>query len=603
MSHSGPVLPALCVSPCDGAFFTSNILEARKSVERQRPDTSSDEIDLYIRTYYSLLRSSGEVRVRSFEEAHIYSNSSLHEGAKDSRPDVSAFGYAAGRVPEIMPDVRRILFGQSEEQFVHAGANVVQWERLSARGRRRPYRYDGRGTLAAFIASASDIDDLVPILTAYQIEWNKMHQLLATSAVGQAIAKGEQLVSAGDAELEAKLAEALDLPIDLVGRLKQAFGKQYSHAMKMLATTRLDVRLQLLAGSFNHYQRAAQRWWSGIEPVYLKANHGPQKRPVYFVSSNTHSLANLLGGYAIKHKDMLLATAKTHDPDGVWSQLERAVQEGSDEAANLLYFVLRHHVRLSAGSMEHVQRWDEAHGIVTVPDPGHVEVGAQVIELDKVAPELLDPRLHIPGIERLRKSEAVIINIDYPLGMAAYQLLSRVGQGAGEIRGLYLMGKAATLNARVGDVMISKVVQDEHSKNTYMVSNCFTSGDVAPYLRYGTVFDSQKALTVRSAFLQNREYMGVFYREGYTVLEMEAGPYLSAIFELVDPSRHPIDELVNVGERTSFDVGILHYASDTPYSRRQSLLSKSMGFFGIDSTYACAIAITRRILQQEIQRL
>ena len=31
-------------------------------MERQRPDTSSDEIDLYIRTYYSLLRSSGEVR-------------------------------------------------------------------------------------------------------------------------------------------------------------------------------------------------------------------------------------------------------------------------------------------------------------------------------------------------------------------------------------------------------------------------------------------------------------------------------------------------------------------------------------------------------------
>ena len=33
-------------------------------MDRQRPRTTSDEIDLYIRTYYSLLRSSGEVRVR-----------------------------------------------------------------------------------------------------------------------------------------------------------------------------------------------------------------------------------------------------------------------------------------------------------------------------------------------------------------------------------------------------------------------------------------------------------------------------------------------------------------------------------------------------------
>ena len=55
--------------------------------------------------------------------------------------------------------------------------------------------------------------------------------------------------------------------------------------------------------------------------------------------------------------------------------------------------------------------------------------------------------------------------------------------------------------------------------------------------------------------------------------------------------------------RVPFDVGIIHYASDTPYSRRQSLLSKSMSFFGVDSTYASTIAITRRIFQSEIARL
>mgnify|MGYP001792926005 CR=1 FL=1 len=32
--------------------------------------------------------------------------------------------------------------------------------------------------MAALIASASDVDDLVPTLVAYQLEWNKMHALL-----------------------------------------------------------------------------------------------------------------------------------------------------------------------------------------------------------------------------------------------------------------------------------------------------------------------------------------------------------------------------------------------------------------------------------------
>jgi hypothetical protein len=108
---------------------------------------------------------------------------------------------------------------------------------------------------------------------------------------------------------------------------------------------------------------------------------------------------------------------------------------------------------------------------------------------------------------------------------------------------------------------------------------------------------------VRSAFLQNRDYMGVFYKEGYTVLEMETGPYLSAIYEIVNPNRHPQDEIVHLSNQTPFDVGILHYASDTPYSRRQSLLSKSLSYFGVESTYGCALAIVRRIFSQEIARL
>jgi hypothetical protein len=209
----------------------------------------------------------------------------------------------------------------------------------------------------------------------------------------------------------------------------------------------------------------------------------------------------------------------------------------------------------------------------------------------------------VEGLESLRASEAIILHIDYPLGMAAYYLLSRLGQGVGELRGVYVMGKAATLNGRVGDVSLSGVCYDEHSRNTFLFRNAFSAGDVAPYLRRGSVFDNQAALTVRSAFLQNRRYMTAFYRGGYTVLEMEAGPFLGAIYELIYPHALPRDEIVHLSDKTPFDVGFLHYASDTPYSRRQSLLSKSLSYFGVDSTYACAIAIVRRILQQEVARV
>ena len=164
------------------------------------------------------------------------------------------------------------------------------------------------------------------------------------------------------------------------------------------------------------------------------------------------------------------------------------------------------------------------------------------------------------------------------------------------------MGKAATLNGVVGDVMISNVVHDEHSRNSYLFSNCFRAADVAPDLIYGTVLDNQKAVTVQGTFLQNTEYMDVFYREGYTVIEMEAGPFLSSVYEMHRPARHPVNEIVNLYE-LPFDLGMLHYASDTPLGKGKNLGAGSLSYYGMDPAYAVALAILRRILHKETQRL
>ena len=578
---------------------------------RDVPSRGNEEIDLYLRTYYSLLRSSGDILVRSLEETHCAMNSSLHVGADEPTPDVSAFVYSVMRLPQCLSQVRVILMGQSDEVFNRRGyPDVEKWQTVTAHSRRRKMFFDGDGTLAAFIASVSDIDDLIPMLVAYQLEWNKLHdRLVETPTLARigAHVSGESPLLPDEV---GEVAEVLDIPSDDLAKLQAAWGPALWPNLLQIGRERKDMSIRLLAGSLTDYRRATDGWWFTVSREvdrYLKSDLF--YRPVYFVSSNTHSLVNLLGGYARSIEPDLAAFLERANPENLWHHYQRLrAEDEGDQLDDLLYYALSKYLRDGSES-EQAEKQEAMHsfhrgcGIFHVENPLYLDVAAQVIELRSLCPTGFDSRLDVEGFESLTASNAVVFNVDYPLGMAAYHIFSQVAANLGELQGVYVMGKAATLNGQVGDVMIPNVVYDEHSQNTFLFRNCFLAADVAPYLTHGSVFDNQKAVTVRGTFLQNKDFVGVFYKEGYTDIEMEAGPYLSGLYENIYPQRYPKNEIVNLFINAPYDIGLIHYASDTPYSRRQMLLSKSLSYFGVDATYAASIAILLRILNQEVEQL
>ena len=118
-------------------------------MERTVPRFATDEIELYIRTVYSLLRTSTEVHIRTLEEVHAGMNSPLHLDARKSSPDTSALIYASLRLPECISDVRLVVLGQSASVFAkHGYGDVETWRPVSAKARRRRCYYDGKQTLA-----------------------------------------------------------------------------------------------------------------------------------------------------------------------------------------------------------------------------------------------------------------------------------------------------------------------------------------------------------------------------------------------------------------------------------------------------------------------
>jgi hypothetical protein len=560
---------------------------ARALQPTEAESTVAEAVEVYHRTYTTLLRSSGEMKIRVLEASHKAMRASLHPLAASSEPDLGAFLYAVRRLPAGIGDAERVVMGQSAETFSRNGyAPFDKWVEVGAPGRRRRWYDDTEGSLAVLIASASDVDDLIPTLVALQIEWNKLHSILSSAGIETV-----------GTSTPSQLAETCGGAEDDWLQMHEVWGSHFSERLKDVASREMSLRVRMLGGTQVGYARVTRRWWQQVTGVMR--SEGLSDRPLYFVSSNTHSLGNLVTGIARAHEKELIEYVETDGASELGNEL-RSFRDGTAEGSwdNFLYHAARSYSAQSADLQQQWRRMERDAGVINVNSRTALDVGAQVIALDRLNAEAIDARIQPLDAEKLKSSRAAIVNIDYPLGLAAYNILREVAETAASLQGVYILGKAATLNADVGDVMISSVVHDEHSGSTYWLDNAFSVSDIAPYLRFGSGLDNQRAVTVKGTFLQNRGFLDFFYREAFTVVEMEAGPYLSAIYEMTEPARYPVGEPVNFS-KLPVDFGVIHYASDTPFTQARTLGARGLSYFGMDSTYASSVAILRRILKLE----
>ena len=562
-----------------------------------------EQVEAFVRSYQTLLRSTGEVRVAGLLAPYLEMAPTLHvKAASPSEVDAAALTYVGLRLPPCMPRVRLVLLSASPDALAERGYTISEWQSVEARARRRRQFFDGDDTLAMLIASPSDVDDILPSLIAYELEWNKAYDLLlrdkALAGLVERAAAGD--VHAGDT---ARLAQAFGLTQEEVDRLDLVFDGGLWKTLCIIGQHRKRLAVRMVGGSWNDLERASERWY---ESVADRVGPDLSRRPIYFVSSNMHSLVNLLSGSVLARKAEIIDYIQRSDSDLLRAEYEDITSDRvRSSLENFLYYAAKKYLSdpRSGQAAQVFGAEERASGMTTIRIPVGPDVDAQVIALNKLRPERLDPRLRdLHGLERLAHSDAVILNIDYPLGQAGYFLQRALARNVGELLGLYVMGKGATLTGRVGDILLCNIVSDERTSTTYLLHNCFNAEDVERYLVYGTALDNQRAASARGTFLQNWGYLDSLHRAGNNLVEMEAGPYLEAFTELMLPERAPHGEMVNlVG--APVDLGFVHYASDTPYSKGQTLGERNLSYFGMDSTYAAALAIARRILSAEVARV
>ncbi len=158
--------------------------------------------------------------------------------------------------------------------------------------------------------------------------------------------------------------------------------------------------MRFLGGSHVGYVRAARKWWSPVEDLLNRLNL--RERPVYFVSSNTHSLVNLMAG-SLLSRDSELTKFALSGADPYLAEECRKLQNGTVPGnwQNFLYFTAREWIKTPAGqAFTRVRPQEEQErGIWYMPSRHSMEIDAQVFELARLHPTEIDSRCRMSSMD------------------------------------------------------------------------------------------------------------------------------------------------------------------------------------------------------------
>jgi len=546
---------------------------------------SEEAIEDHCRFYNQALEQGTEIKVSSLVESYKKMSPSLHRKVNRLRViDAAALTYSLDRLPGCIWQVKKVILVQNENDLAQTGFRIKSSEKVFSKRRRRRSLFDSsKGALGFFITSSSGIDDLINALIAYQIEWQKVSLLLKRRE--EKFIDKEQFSWLGIGQEE-------------WGRIKIALGDNWQEKILSVGRGSVDMSMQMVNNYRLGYRQIAQEWWKETTNVFSAID--AKAKPVYFVSSNLHSLANLISGF-VREKQVEIFNYIEENYGQLYQEWLK-VKSGENQLRvnDFLYFLSKIYFQDNPEAFKEKIDFEANLGIRQIKSSSGLVCDVQLIPVSAIGQSSsLDPNLKINNHRKIFRSEGLIINIEYPLGNAAYFILSEILENLSQLKGVYIIGKAAILSGSVGDLQIPAVVFDERNDKIFFIKNIFNEEFALKALQ-SEILKEQKAVSVRGTFLENQKQLERYNKAGFNIIEMESGPYLTALSEaqtVESLSRGGVFHLDNL----PWELGIINYASDNPFLEK-SLGEGSLALEGIEPTYLASLAVLERIIEKEEAR-
>lgn len=484
----------------------------------------------------------------------------LHRRAAGDAIDFDALDYAVPRLPHDITQTLA-LFLTDELPWLYSQPDRT-FEPVATDARRRTaYRMMPGKLLVLLRAGHSDLLDLVTCLCVLAVEARKLRRRLTDP---------ELLIACEHDE-----ATRLPFSPEELARLERLWPGKVRRRLHEIAVHHEDFTISVFKRLGNYDAAKGEKWTRqvadataellGVDPHAL-----PEDFDVHVVSSNTHSVTNLLSVWLLQRRDALLA----------WGRAERpalcAMPWAHDD--DLVVALVRDYLRAHPEEKAERKRIDRE-GCRVLEQTALTGIEVQLFDLARFGDRAYDPRLPRPG------RPGLLVNIDYAFGQQADPIMDALVALFGRnLRSVNVLGKAGGLVGSRGDVLVATRFVQQHRDRILSPEPSVDVERLRGRLPGRRVFEGP-VLTVEGTLLQN-DVLLQYYRRlaGCVGLEMEGTWYASRLIEA--------KQLGTIRSDAVFR--FLYYISDLPLAAGHSLSGSMSSFEGIPPLYA----VTREVLHE-----
>ena len=551
--------------------------------KRTRARESSNAIERLYITMRHLLN-------RGFYKPFGVSGNTLKQGLLTLRPEIygdiatdkselNGLKYVMDRLPEGIEECR-VIYMTDDEGYRSSQFKPI----IPPKRRRHCYRIDQDQMNVELTRGRSDVYDILTHLTFLFIESHKIREKAVIDKEGTT---GREWLALEKVVLEHKKLKKAETErivaylSTLLGRTfaetKQAYEEfkepgnpnRFFQLIYWLGKLALDEAYLGQKRAIKFSPRLRERlghhvygeiWASNIKKHLQK--HNLLQRPIHIISSNMHSVLNVLFA-------------------------QKVLKTDKDEMTLYKELSQDQHQKMR----DKVTKLAQKNGMVYLKDQSGANIDVQIFDTARFK----DADLPADFYQQNNNKKPVLIVMDYAFGEQAFEVMDELLKPYEEngekehlnVQSISIMGKAGILVGAKGDIMIPKVHMFEGTADNYPIENelsikDFESENIKVY--EGTM------VTVLGTSLQNKDILSFFKNSTWQAigLEMEGAHYQKAI-----QSAAKIRGNIDAGVKVRY----AYYASDNPLQTGSTLASGPLGIKGVEPTYI----ITKKILQQVLK--